>query len=184
MNQDFSNAVILKLDKENIEIFRDKLIKLYLKCFTTGKYAQYISEKDAEKEWKKYAEIGQIYVALQDEKLAGVLVAYPLKCDKDFPKQTKISIEKSIYIAELMTEEEFRGKGIGMKLTGYFLEKMNKATYSEVVIRVWDENIPALSLYKKLGFEETGISIQQTKYRSENKTFKMNKIYLIKHLNS
>ena len=77
-----------------------------------------------------------------------------------------------------MVESAFQGKGIGTLLVNYFNENRNKEIFPNVVIRVWDENIPALSLYRKLGFQDTGISIRQTKHRDENETFEMTKIYL------
>ena len=54
--------------------------------------------------------------------------------------------------------------------------------YSYAVIRVWDENTPALSLYEKLGFKPIGAEIIQTKMRSEDETFEMKKLYLLKEV--
>ena len=171
------------LDKKDFLTYKEKLIKLYLKAFTHGKFTQYISENEAENDWKKYFEVGEIYVALHDENLLGALVAYPLKQDENLPEQTVFGVDNSVYIAELMTDTAFQGKGIGTKLMNYFSENIDKNKYNEVVIRVWDENIPALSLYKKLGFQESGISILQTKFRTENESFTMKKIYLKKKIN-
>lgn len=173
-----------RLDKSDFPVYKERLVNLYIRAFTEGKYAQYISENEAENDWEKYFEIGEIYVALHDVKLAGALVAYPLIWDKHLPKQDLLSVEKSIYIAELMTDVTFQGKGIGTRLMNFFTENINREKYQTIVIRVWDENIPALSLYKKLGFQETGISIQQTKHRTVNEVFTMNKMYLTKQLNN
>lgn len=173
------NRIILKLLKsEELLFFKIQLIKLYLQAFTTGKYAQYISESEAEKDWQKYNEIGEIYVALHGKNLAGALVSYPLKFDENLPEQSVFDIEKSIYIAELVVETAFQGKGIGTLLVNYFNENRNKDVFPNVVIRVWEENIPALSLYRKLGFEDTGVSINQTKHRTENEVCEMKKVYL------
>lgn len=168
------------IKSEELSFFKKHLIKLYLQSFTEGEFAQFISEKDAEKEWEKYFEIGEIYVALQDQKLASVLVAYPLKYDENLPKQSIFDVEKSIYIAELMTDSMFQTKGIGTKLMNFFTDNINKNQYDNIVIRVWNENIPAISLYRKLSFQDIGISILQTKQSSENEIFKMKKIYLRK----
>lgn len=167
-----------RLDKSDFFRYQNKLVEVYLQAFTTGKYAQYISEKDAEKDWQKYNEIGEIYVALHGKNLAGALVSYPLKFDENLPEQSVFDVEKSIYIAELVVETAFQGKGVGTLLVDYFNENRNKDVFQNVVIRVWNENIPALSLYRKLGFEDTGISIRQTKHRNENEVFEMTKIYL------
>ncbi len=168
------------LTTEELSFFKKQCIKLYLQAFTTGKYAQYISEIEAEKDWQKYHEIGEIYVALHGKNLAGALVAYPLKFDENLPKQSVFEVEKSVYIAELVVQTAFQGNGIGSLLMNYFNENINKDVFPNVVIRVWNENIPALSLYRNLGFKDTGISICQTKHRAENETFEMTKIYMLK----
>ena len=172
------------LYKNDFSVYKERLLNLYIRAFAKGKYAQYISEIEAEKDWQKYYEIGEIYVALHDKNLAGALVAYPLKFDENLPKQSVFDVEKSVYIAELMTESEFQGKGVATKLMSFFIENIDRNQYNDIAIRVWNENIPALSLYRKLGFEETGISVQQTKHRTANEKFTMNKMYLIKQLNS
>lgn len=168
------------ISQDNFLTFKDRLIEIYLNSFTSGDFAQYISAEEAEKTWLKYAEIGKIYVALWDEQLVGALVAFPLTFDEDFPARKDISEENTLYIAELMTDKAFQNKGFGTFLVKYFLENRDKVNYPTVAIRVWDKNTPALSLYQKLGFQHTGISIIQKKHRTENETFTMRKNYLLK----
>ena len=63
-----------------------------------------------------------------------------------------------------------------------FLETVDKSKFTDVFIRVWEENIPALNLYKKMGFEPIS-SINQTKIKANGTdTFVMKKIYLHKKL--
>lgn len=178
MNSRLDNILMVKLRKDDFSQWKSSLLEIYLNSFTSGEYAQYISEEDAEKTWQKYAEIGEIWLALWDKQLAGALVAFPLIFDEDFPAQKEIAAEKTMYIAELMTDTPFQGKGIGTRLAHYFLENRDRNNYQTVAIRVWEKNAPALSLYRKLGFQDTGITITQTKYRTEKETFTMRKIYL------
>ena len=81
-----------------------------------------------------------------------------------------------------MVAEEARGQGIGTKLLNQFFDSVDKQRYSDSFVRVWDQNIPALSLYRKMGFEPIA-SMEQTKIKAdESGTFVMHKIYLHKKL--
>ena len=58
----------------------------------------------------------------------------------------------------------------------------DKKRYKDAFIRVWDQNKPALSLYRKMGYADIA-EIQQTKRKADSEdTFVMNKIYLHKKL--
>ena len=85
------NIELQRLNKSDFPSYQNKLVEVYLQAFTKGKYAQYISEKEAEKDWQKYNEIGEIYVALHGKNLAGALVSYPLKFDENLPGQSVFS---------------------------------------------------------------------------------------------
>ncbi len=82
------------------------------------------------------------YVFVDEERIAGYAMLAK-SYSTEFGKQC-------IWIEDLYIKEEYRGKGIGT-LFFKFIEDM----YKDVLFRleVEDENIPALSLYKKCGFE-------------------------------
>jgi ribosomal protein S18 acetylase RimI-like enzyme len=75
-----------------------------------------------------------------------------------------------------MVHDDFRGRGIAHQMVADLLTGAREA-YSDVVIRVWDRNEPALSLYRKLGFQPVA-SIRQTKLMAPSNPFEMKKIYL------
>ncbi|OPZ25142.1 MAG: hypothetical protein BWZ00_01888 [Bacteroidetes bacterium ADurb.BinA174] len=114
--------------------------------------------------------------------MAGVLIALPLSHDKEFPKEDcfDISVETSVYIAEVMTHPDFRVKDVIAELIENFLRNV-KDNYTDVVICIRDENKPVLKLYEKLDFHPI-TTIKQTKYRTEEKVFEMRKVYLRKNL--
>ncbi|MFV0470931.1 MAG: GNAT family N-acetyltransferase [Paludibacteraceae bacterium] len=174
------NIIFRILDKKEYHQYRQPLIKLYRKAFAQGEYPQYISEADATQTWDNYLLNGNILIAEIDKNLVGTLVYFPLKSDKYFPHKDGKNINESIYIAEVAIDLKHRGKGIGTRLIQTFFTSINNKIYSQVVIRVWEKNTPALSLYKAFGFEETGYSITQTKWKSEKETFRMKKKYLKK----
>ncbi|OGL41311.1 MAG: ribosomal-protein-alanine N-acetyltransferase [Candidatus Schekmanbacteria bacterium RIFCSPHIGHO2_02_FULL_38_11] len=67
-------------------------------------------------------------------------------------------------IANIATNPEYLKRGIGEKLMRFSLNKIRALGSKEVFLEVRMSNLPAQSLYKKLGFEVYGI---RKKYYSE-----------------
>ena len=107
----------------------------------------------------------------------------PFTSDAEFPfaNHPEIPVKTTAYIAELMVHVHVRGLGIASALIHEYLKNETLNGITDAVIRVWSQNIPALRLYRKLGFEPID-EITQTKYKSETETFEMQKIYLHKKL--
>lgn len=91
-------------------------------------------------------------------------------------------LDRSAYIAEIMVDEYCRGKGIGKMLIKSFFETVNKTDYTDAFIRVWDGNLAALSLYKKVGFSPICTIEQLKKTVDGNEDLLMRKIYLHNNL--
>ncbi len=53
--------------------------------------------------------------------------------------------------------EDFRRKGLGERLLSGFIEKCRSAEAEKIFLEVRSRNIPAISLYKKTGFEEIAV---------------------------
>lgn len=165
--------------------FRNKIIELYIESFSRGLSAQYIDSIELEKYINRFFEDGEILVALSSNELTGALLYCPLQNDDLLPARIRNSfdIQRSVYVAEIMVAEPFRGKGIGTQLINAFFDTVDKYAFSDAFIRVWDKNIQALSLYEKAGFKNVG-SIRQEKKKSDGTgTFEMTKIYLHKKIN-
>jgi len=161
------------------------ITELYTEVFSSGISQQQISSHELSLYINTILKNGYALLALDNNHIIGALLCCPLTLDELFPKQTvqNISIEKCVYVAEMMLSSAYRGQGIGKDLLKQFEKSTDKSLYTDAVIRVWDENIPALNLYRKMGFEPFA-SIQQTKQRPGGKeTLVMNKIYLHKKLN-
>ena len=173
---------LFKLDGYNYPKFRAKIIRLYLHAFTTGEYAQYVEPQNAESSMDELMRKGFGSMAFIEDILVGVVLAVPLSQDSDFPEEARerLPMHTSLYIAEVMVDADFRGRGIASRLLQNILESVS-SNYSDVVIRVWSENQPALCLYEKMGFKAIGC-INQTKYRSAQEPFEMRKIYLHKKI--
>ncbi len=184
MKEQLPQVRVFGLDQFNYPKFRGKIIDLYLNAFTKGEFAQYIPEATAESTLDDLLRNGFGNMAFVGDRLAGILIALPLSYDKDFPNEqcSNIPLDKTVYIAEVMVHTDFRERGVASHLLETFLQHANEV-YTHTVIRVWDENEPALNLYRKLGFVEVA-SLFQTKFRSEDEGFEMRKIYMAKEIRS
>ncbi len=165
--------------------YRDEIIALYLETFTTGFSQQYIQPDKLEKYISRMLQTGYALLEFDNQRLVGALLCCPLSEDALFPNdlRTQYPVEKSVYIAELMVSEQMRGKGIGTQLLNGFFKTVEKKRFTDVFIRVWNENKAALALYQRFGFAEVA-TVDQTKTKPDGKgTFVMKKIYLHKKIN-
>ncbi|MBP1637950.1 MAG: GCN5-related N-acetyltransferase [Bacteroidetes bacterium] len=176
---------VIQFNKNSFQKYKNQLVDLYLHAFTTGNYAQFIERKDAELGLDSLSQHGDGFIAILDKTIIGIIIGTPLSFDENFPSGLLPEIDKKscVYIAELMIVSNMRGKGIAQKLIDIYFNKKIKEQFSDVVIRVWNENIPALLLYKKLGFIEIA-EITQTKMKSQHESFEMKKLYLHKYLSN
>lgn len=177
-----SDLKFIDLDELSYLKFREPIIELYFQAFTTGEYAQYLEKKSVVNTMDELVYFGTGVLALSVDRIVGVLAATPLTEHIDLPiNYTKaFTIDKTIYINEVIVDKEFRGRGIAEKMITLFLDNISEK-YHNAVIRVWDKNIPALSLYSKLNFKPI-TRIRQTKLKTQNEEFQMEKIYLYKKL--
>lgn len=172
----------IELNKLSYLVYRDQIIELYFQAFTTGEYAQRLERNSVGITLDDLINVGGGILALCGERIIGVLIASSLSAHNEFPfNDTKdFIVDKTLYINEVVVDLDFRGKGIAEKMIGLIFNNFH-GNYYNAVIRVWDKNIPALSLYNKLNFEPIA-SITQTKLRTNGEEFKMDKIYLYKKL--
>lgn len=177
-----NNITIKALAPSDYAMFRDSMIEMYLESFTTGEYAQHIEPSDASSQVDSLVDGGYAMVALEGDKLIGFSIFTPLQYDKEFPKDScnDIDYETSLYIAEVVVDINYRGRGVATMMINKILES-GAQSYSGAVIRVWQNNKPALLLYQKLGFKSIA-SITQTKFASKNEAFEMHKVYLAKEI--
>ncbi len=168
------------LDSINYPKHRAKLIHLYKLSFTDGQHAQYIPPEAIETSLDDIMRVGFGFMSFQKDKMVGAVLCLSLKNDPDFPfdKHKDIDPAKTIYIADLMVDEHCRGQGVAQDLMSHLFEMSQSKPYVNAVIRVWDENIPAISLYKKLGFEEITTILQTKLSKETKKPFDMKKIYM------
>lgn len=175
---------MLKIFQDTHHRFRDEIRKLYLETFSKGPSAQYVDPEELDSEIRLTYQEGMMMVAVDETVLKGALFVYPLQYDAYSSPVLGGDVDRvnAPYIAELMVHENYRGMGTGYKLLMKTLTKLQQNRYSEVFIRVWNQNLKALNLYRRTGFQEIG-NILQTKYFTDRKTkIVMEKLYLRKIL--
>lgn len=184
MNEAMDPTRLYALNEFNYPKFRSRIFHLYLHAFTTGEQAQYIDPQQAESRLNELVQRGMGIMAFTGDRLAGVVLGLPLRHDGDLPAGSvpEIAVDTTLYIAELMVYADLRGQGVGTALISELLSRAAE-THTDAVIRVWEENKPALLLYNKLGFRPVA-TITQTKKHVSGESFEMKKIYLHKHLSS
>jgi len=72
--------------------------------------------------------------------------------------------DSKAFIYDFLIDEEFRGKGYGKQALAAMDEMLKSMDVKSVGLHVFGDNITAQELYKKMGFEITGIHMQK-KYR-------------------
>lgn len=184
MNEAMRMNRLYTLDQFNYLKFRGKIIDLYLHAFTSGEYVQYIDPRTAGSTLDALVRKGWGIMVFLGDRLAGVAMAMSLLHDVDFPAAELPAIppERTLYISEVMVHADFRGRGVARQMVNDLLEG-SADSFTDVVIRVWDRNEPALALYSKLGFQPVA-SIRQTKLKAPGRPFEMRKIYLHRCLRS
>lgn len=172
------------LDHVNYPKYKKELVDLYTLSFTEGKYAQFILPEAIEASLDDIMRIGFGFMAFHKDQLIGAILCLSLKNDPDFPfdSHKEIDPEKTLYITDLMVNQDFRGNGVAVGLIEHLFTQSQPKPYVDAVIRVWDKNIPAVSLYKKLGFVEIDTILQTKLHKDSREPFEMNKIYLHKKL--
>lgn len=175
---------IVGLDRANYLKYRSKLIELYTLSFTKGEHAQHIPIEEIEKSLDNRIKIGFGLMAIQRSNVVGVVLCLSLEYDPEFPfnKHKDINPTKTIYITDLMVDAHFRGHRVAQRLLKHLLELSQIKHYNDAVIRVWDKNVPAVSLYKKFDFKEIDTIFQIKLRKGTKEPFEMRKMYLHKKL--
>jgi len=57
------------------------------------------------------------------------------------------------YLGFMYTQPEFRGRGINQKIVEVLMDWAKKNNLKEVRLTVYDENLPAIKAYEKVGFK-------------------------------
>lgn len=69
--------------------------------------------------------------------------------------------ERKAFIFDFVVDETFRGKGFGKQALAAMDEKLRSMGVESVGLHVFGDNVNAQELYKKMGFEITGMHMRK-----------------------
>ena len=153
--------MIRKAAFDDIELIEDtyhELFKHEMKhgAFTVFKKGIYPTKRDAE----KAIDNGTLYVYEEDNSIAGSMIVdkvQPAEYAKITWGQTFVNDEVMV-IHLLMVRPSMAGQGIATSLVRYAIELADNSSCKALRLDTGSQNIPALSLYKKLGFQVVAIA--------------------------
>jgi len=99
-------------------------------------------------------------IAERDKKIAGMLVAFPMKCDGKIAEDpvlapySKLEADNSFYICGVALKPEYRGQGIGTQLIKLAEQQARMRKFHTLSLVVFEQNERAIKLYKALGYRE------------------------------
>ncbi len=146
----------MNIRKVNINDYND-IINLYQQLFDSEKVfdnnikkTYKVSEKEGQMIKKRIrSRKGIFLVAEIDSKIVGLIDGYIME---NIYYEEKIS-----YLNHLYVDEEYRNNDIGSKLIEEFSKVSKTKGAKYITLSAFENNTPAVSLYKKLGFESYAI---------------------------
>lgn len=120
------------------------------KAFTIFKKGVYPTETDA----KKAIRTGTLYVYEENGSIAGSIIVDNIQ-PEEYAKiawEQVLTDEEVMVIHLLLVRPSMAGKGIASALVGFAEELAKKRSCKVLGLDTGSQNIPAVSLYKKLGF--------------------------------
>lgn len=122
-------------------------------AFTVFKKGVYPTKEDAQ----KAVDAGMLYVYEEDGDIAGSMILNKIQPQEyqNIVWQYSTENDRVMVIHLLMVRPSMSGKGIASSLVRYAMEVAKKHSCEVLRLDTGSQNIPAVSLYKKLGFQIT-----------------------------
>ncbi len=139
--------------KESLQLieFSLKLVKLE----KPYKKNNLISTEESE-HYKNILPLGYSVAAYDEDNIVGVVIAKPLVWNN------------TLSIIQIQVNKDYRNKNIGYKLIDEVITLATKNNFRLVVAETQNTNFPAISFYRKCGFEIDGIDLSLYKDDSFN----------------
>ncbi len=120
-------------------------------AFTVFQKDIYPTRRDAE----KAINTGALYVYEKNENIAGSIIVNKVQPTeyKDIVWGQTLRSDEVMVIHLLMVRPSMAGKGIASSLVKYTMELARNNSCKALRLDTGEQNIPAVSLYKKLGFQ-------------------------------
>lgn len=112
--------------------------------------ADQLKDKPAEY-WTKRLESATWAVVQCQGRVLGIAAAQPPEADHH-----PVSWGRACFIESVWVDPSMRGRGIGERLVTYLMEQQRQAGIQDFYLWVFDNNEPAIGLYKRMEFKPTG----------------------------
>lgn len=116
--------------------------------------------------------------------VAGFAIAFPVVNKPDVIREIRglLPIEQSFYFAELGIMEEWRHSGLGKQLIELRLALIDRTRFDHVILRTSALKNAAYDMYKRLGFEDTGVYMEVPARRQDGSFRTDRRLFLAKVL--
>ena len=149
--------------------WRDGFASAYCRIFSGPPYHERFSEAEAAAVWDRLlGVVGNItLVAVHEGVVVGFGSAIPLGADAVVARALTglVPVRHTMYLAELGIEPSYRGRGLGRQLVALRIKRMDHERFSHVVLRVADGRTESFEMYRRLDFNEMGVSMTVKRIR-------------------
>ena len=148
--------MIRKAAIDDIELIEDSYnehfkYELEHGAYTIFKKDIYPTRKDAE----KAVELGALYVYEENNNILGTIIVNQIQPTEyaKIPWKQNLTNDEVMVVHLLMVRPSMKGKGIASALIQYAIELAGSHSCKALRLDTGSQNIPAVTLYKNLGFE-------------------------------
>ncbi len=101
--------------------------------------------------------------------VAGFAMAFPVGSKADVVRDIRglLPIDETFYFAELGIMEQWRQTGLGKQLIELRLQLIDRTRFTHVILRTSATRNAAYEMYKRLGFEDTGVYTEVASRRND-----------------
>jgi ribosomal protein S18 acetylase RimI-like enzyme len=144
------------LQQEDFERFLEREIQHYAADHVrNGNWPAEGANERSRKEFERYLPDG---IHSKDQYLYSII-------DEDGNKIGVLWVQvkdRKGFIFNFVIDEEFRGKGFGKQALSALDEKLKSMEVESVALHVFGDNVSAQELYKRMGYQITGIHMKKT----------------------
>ncbi len=177
----YQDSIIKEVSNQNeLDIaFNQGLIDLYINVFSQPPYEEKFSPEEVKDFFNDYLNSGKIFVCQNQNEIIGFSASIPLSKEptlSELLSSKGINTKDITYFAELGVSEKFRKKGIGKKLTQSLLDSTGNQS---AILRTSENNIKAISLYQKIGFQKLPVVQEVSQMRTNGETVSDRRVFYI-----
>lgn len=168
---------------EEVQRWRAGFTGAYQTIFSDEPYFERIFPSEAEGVWLRLTGIpGNItLLAVRNgSQVVAFGIGIPLKAKADVSRQLAglIPVAHAFYFAELGVLHDYRAHGLGRLLVQERLALIDRATYSQVIMRVGASRTASYEMYRSMGFEDMGVYMEVKAMRIDGRVTSDRRLFM------